>query len=67
MHTYSTTDFDRIGRIIRLIKIHRQAQTPIALCLSRDQYLKYYLSASDWAFWQGLKADELPHSSPLLC
>ncbi|AUD03447.1 hypothetical protein [Spirosoma pollinicola] len=60
MHTNSTTDFDRIGRIIRLIKIYRQGETPMALCLSREQYLKYYLSASDWIFWQALKVDELP-------
>ncbi|GAB4044994.1 hypothetical protein [Spirosoma jeollabukense] len=67
MHTYSTHDFDRIGRIIRLIKIHRQAETPMALCLNREQYLKYYLHTSDWAFWQALQADELPHLSSPNC
>ncbi|WP_461073345.1 hypothetical protein [Spirosoma horti] len=60
MPTYSTTDFDRIGRIIRLIKRHQQAQTSMALWFSREQYLKYYLQPGDWAFWQAIKADQVP-------
>ena len=67
MPTYSTTDFDRIGRIIRLIKIYRQAETPLALGLSQEQYLKYYLPISDWEFWQALQAGELPYSASSVC
>lgn len=64
MSTYSTKDYERIGRIIQLIKLHRQGQTPMAMYLSQEQYLKYYLSASDWLFWQALKAHEsLDYSS----
>ncbi|WP_461130637.1 hypothetical protein [Spirosoma aerophilum] len=67
MSTYSTKDYERIGRIIQLIKLHRQGQTPMAMCLSQEQYLKYYLSAGDWLFWQALKADESPDSLPIVC
>lgn len=67
MPTYSTMDFDRIGRIIRLVKLHRQGETPLAMCLSREQYLKYYLPTSDWEFWQALQAVELPYSASAVC
>ena len=51
----SEGDFERIGRIIRLIKIHRHPPTSVTSFLSRDQFLKYYLKPDDWAFWQELK------------
>lgn len=66
MHTHSTGDLHRIGRIIQLIKLHRQGCSPMSLCLSRDQYLKYYLSAGDWAFWQALKTEEADLAPPLV-
>lgn len=51
----ATEDLKRIGRIIQLIKIHRRGQTIMSQPLSQEQYLKYYLSLDDWAFWQKLQ------------
>lgn len=51
-------DIARIVRIIRLIKLYRQQRSPDAIYLSRDEYLRYYLSSDDWAFWQRIKEED---------
>jgi hypothetical protein len=52
-------DTKRIRRIAELISAYRQQQTPIARFLTRDEYLKYYLSPADWVFWQQVKDEQL--------
>lgn len=52
-------DTKRIRRIVELIGIYRLQQTPMSRYLTRDEYLKYYLSPADWTFWERVENDQL--------